>query len=120
MGLEYVDKESGIKVGVNPEAITSPEQAEAISEIMATLTGVKKDTRLPIKECVKGWEKFDKLVGELVDIHYQILEYYRMHPYPHAEIILNFESMNCEYGFDIEHHKDIVRITINMGDNCGG
>lgn len=113
--MEYIDKESGIKVGVNPEAITSPEQAEAISEFMANLMGVKKDPRPPIKECVKGWEKFDKLVGELVDIHYQILEYYRMHPYPHAEIILNFESMNCEHRFDIEPHKDIVTITINVG-----
>lgn len=116
MGLEYVDKESGIKVGVNPEAITSPEQAEAISDFMATLMGVKKDHRPPIKECVKGWEEFDKFVGELVDIHYQILEYYRMHPYHHAEIILNVESMNCEHRFDIKHHKDILGITINVGD----
>jgi hypothetical protein len=117
--MEYVDKESGIKVGVNPEAIRSPEQAEAISEMMATLMGVEKETRPPIKECVKGWDKFDKFVGELVDIHYEILEYYRMHPCPHAEIIFNYKSMDCESSYDIKHCKDIVRITINVGDNGG-
>ena len=117
--MQYVDKESGIKVGVNPEAIRSPEQAEAISQFMATLMGVEKETRPPIKECVKGWDKFDKFVGDLVDIRHEILEYYKMHPYPYAEIIFNYKSMDCESSYDVQHHKDIVIITINVGDNSG-
>ena len=36
---EFTDEDTGIKVGVNPEAITSKEQGEAIKKFMANLKG---------------------------------------------------------------------------------
>ena len=110
----YTDPASGIKVEVNPEAIKSPEQGEAISEFMQTLMGIEKDEKPPRNECIEGWVEFDKLLGELVDLHTDVVKYHSRNPHPHAKIIMNLKDVHIESDYDVRTRTPIVKINFEV------
>lgn len=110
----YTDPNSGIQVSVNPEAITSPSQGEAINEFMQTLMGVNKDEKPPRSECIDGWVEFDRLLGELVDLHADVVKYHIRHPHPHAKIIMNLKDVRIEQDYDVRTRTPIVKINFEV------
>ena len=110
------DDISGIKTGVNVDAIEDEEQFKALQKFMLDLRNIPTEEEMT--EWVEGYEEFQEVLNELNKLNREIRQYARQikaYGKPRSKLLRidsNFKEVSWVQDRDIKNKQDVLEINI--------